>query len=159
MSKLPIIPIETAKRNRLICFLAFMLVDFITPMIIIGCKFKLFTEFSGYKLTCVGVFALVILIFKFRGKLIDFVNKWEYSILKYIILGLNKCLFFIAISILLHLAVNGVEDIVFCVDWILVCSLIAYLVIQPLEEKYDAIVKRELRKTEMREVLQENNLK
>lgn len=155
MSKLPIMPIEQAKRNRLICFIAFMLVDLVAPMIIIGYKFHLFTQFSGYKLTCMGVFALIILVFKFRGRLVEFINKWEYSVLKYVLLGLNKCIFFIAVSILLHLAVQGVGDIVFCVDWILVCSLIAYLVIQPLEERYDAIVKRELRKTEMREVLQE----
>ena len=153
---LPTMPIKIAKRNRLICFIAFMLVDLVAPMLIIGFKYKFFTEFNGYKLTVMGAFVLVILFLKFRNKIMERVAKWEYSVIKYIILGLNKCVMFIILSVLCHLALKGTEDIIFCVDWILVCSLIAYLVIQPFEERYDAIVKRELRKTEMREVLEEN---
>lgn len=153
---LPTMPIKIAKRNRLICLLAFLCVDVVAPMLIIGFKYKLFTEFNGYKLTVMGFFLFVLLFFKFRNKIMERVRKWEYSVMKYIILGINKCLMFIILSLLCHLAVRGLDDIIYCIDWVLVCSLIAYCGIQPLEERYDAIVKRELRKAEMREVLEEN---
>lgn len=153
---LPTMPIKTAKRNRLICFIAFMLVDLLAPVLITGFRFKLFTQFNGYKLTAIGIFILVILLFKFRSKIMEHVEKWEYSVLKYIVLGFNKVLVFVILSVLVHLCRIMLEDMIFCIDWILICSLIAYLVIQPFEEYYDAIIKRETRKEEVREVLNEN---
>lgn len=154
---LPTMPIKTARRNRLICFIAFMLVDLLAPVLIIGFRFKLFTQFNGYKLTAMGIFILVILLLKFRSKIMERVEKWEFSVLKHIILGFNKILIFLILSALVHLCRIMLEDIIFCIDWILVCSLIAYLIIQPFEEYYDAIVKRETRKQEMREVINENH--
>lgn len=149
------VDIKTAKRNRLILQILFCLVDFVIPVVFIGIKYKLFTQFNGVKLTLMGITVLLLVAFKFRTKILNWVNSWEYSIWKYIILGINKIFVFILIWVVAMLAEANIGNLAFCLGWIAVCSAIAYLAINPFIEKYDYIVKKELRKAETKEALRE----
>lgn len=149
------VDIKTAKRYRTVLRLLFCLVDFVTPIVFIGIKYKLFTRFNGIKLTMMGMILLLLVIFRFRTKLLAWVNTWEYSIWKYIILGVNKIFVFILIWVIAMLAEAQIGNLAFCLGWIAVCSAVAYLAINPFIEKYDFIVKKELRKVETKEALRE----
>lgn len=149
------IDIKQAKLYRLILRILFCLVDFVIPIIFIGIKYKLFTQFNGIKLTMIGMILLLLVVFRFRAKLLAWVNSWEYSIWKYIILGINKIFVFLLIWVIAMLAEAQIGNLAFCLGWIAVCSAIAYLAINPFIEKYDYIVKKEIRKSETKEALRE----
>lgn len=149
------IDIKQAKLYRLILRILFCLVDFVIPIVFIGIKYKLFTQFNGIKLTMMGMILLLLVVFRFRAKLLAWVNNWEYSIWKYIILGINKIFVFLLIWVIAMLAEAQIGNLAFCLGWIAVCSAIAYLAINPFIEKYDYIVKKEIRKSETKEALRE----
>ena len=147
--------IKLAKQNRLWLRILFCLVDFVAPILIIGMKYKLFTNFNGVKLTLIGVILLLLVLFRFRAKLLAWINSWEYSTFKYILLGLNKIFIFVLVWVVAMLAEAHIGNLAFCLGWIALCSAIAYLAINPFIEKYDYIVKREIRKEETKEALRE----
>ena len=149
------VDIKTAKRNRLILRILFCLVDFVIPIVFIGIKYKLFTEFNGFKLTFLGIIILLLVAFRFRAKILAWVNNWEYSVFKYIVLGINKIFIFLLIWVVAMLAEAQIGNLAFCLGWIAVCSAVAYLAINPFIEKYDYIVKKEIRKSETKEALRE----
>lgn len=149
------IDIKEAKIRRLILRILFCLVDFVIPIVFVGIKYKLFTQFNGIKLTMMGMILLLLVMFRFRAKLLAWVNNWEYSIMKYIILGINKIFVFLLIWVIAMLAEAQIGNLAFCLGWIAVCSAIAYLAINPFIEKYDYIVKKEIRKSETKEALRE----
>ena len=149
------IDIKQAKLYRLILRILFCLVDFVIPIVFIGIKYKLFTQFNGIKLTIMGMILLLLVVFRFRAKLLAWVNNWEYSIWKYIILGINKIFVFLLIWVIAMLAEAQIGNLAFCLGWIAVCSAVAYLAINPFIEKYDYIVKKEIRKEETKEALRE----
>lgn len=149
------VDIKQARIYRLILRILFCLVDFVIPIVFIGVKYKLFTQFNGIKLTMMGMILLLLVVFRFRAKLLAWVNNWEYSIWKYIILGINKIFVFLLIWVIAMLAEAQIGNLAFCLGWIAVCSAIAYLAINPFIEKYDYIVKKEIRKSETKEALRE----
>ena len=149
------VDITTAKRYRTLLRIMFCLVDFVLPIVFIGVKYELFEEFTGIKLTLIGAILALLVLFRFRAKLLAWVNSWEYSVMKYIILGLNKIFIFILIWVVAMLAEAHIGSLAFCLGWIALCSAIAYLVINPFIEKYDYIVKKELRKAETKEAIRE----
>lgn len=151
------VDIKEAKRLRLILQILFCLVDFVIPVVFIGVRYKLFTEFNGIKLTFMGMIVLLLVAFKFRAKIITWINGWEYSIWKHIFLGINKIFIFLLIWVIAMLAEAHIGDLAFCLGWIAVCSAIAYLAINPFIEKYDYIVKKEIRKAETKEAIKELN--
>ena len=151
------VDIKEAKKLRLILQILFCLVDFVIPVVFIGVRYKLFTEFNGIKLTFMGIIVLLLVAFKFRAKIITWINSWEYSIWKHIFLGINKIFIFLLIWVIAMLAEAHIGDLAFCLGWIAVCSAIAYLAINPFIEKYDYIVKKEIRKAETKEAIKELN--
>jgi hypothetical protein len=149
------IDIKQAKLYRLILRILFCLVDFVIPIVFVGIKYKLFTQFNGIKLTMMGMILLLLVMFRFRAKLLAWINTWEYSIMKHIILGINKIFVFLLIWVIAMLAEAQIGNLAFCLGWIAVCSAIAYLAINPFIEKYDYIVKKEIRKAETKEAIRE----
>lgn len=147
--------LKQVKTYRLVLQILFCLVDFVLPVVFIGIKYKLFTRFNGIKLTLIGFILALLLVFRFRAKLLAWVNSWEYSVFKHLILGLNKIFIFILVWVVAMLAEAQIGSLAFCLGWIAVCSAVAYLCINPFIEKYDYIVKRELRKNETKEALRE----
>ena len=136
-------------------FFTILIILALIVTILIGMKYKLFTQFNGIKLTFIGIILLLLVLFKFRKRILDWINTWEYSIWKYIILGLNKIFIFLLIWVIALLAEAQIGNLAFCLGWIAVCSAIAYLAINPFIEKYDYIVKKEIRKSETKEALKE----
>lgn len=149
------IDIKTAKRIRFLLRTLFCVVNFIAPLLIISIKYELFTQFNGIKLTFLGIILLFLVLFRFRAKILGWVNAWEYSLWKHILLGFNKILIFILLWVVAMLAEAQIGDLAFCLGWIALCCAVAYLVINPFIEKYDYIVKKEIRKTETKEALLE----
>ena len=143
------------KNLRLLYRCLFTLVAFIFPVIILSVKFTLFTHFNGFKLTAVGLLLLVIILWRFKARLMEWINAWEYSVMKYILIGFSRCYIFLLIVAVLLLAKHGIDNLIFVCEWISVAEILAYTIVYPLEQKYDFLIKRELRKQETRETNEE----
>jgi hypothetical protein len=152
---MPQTDIKTAKHYRRLARIAFCLVNFLAPVVIIGLKYKLFTEATGLKWSILGLIILVLTIYRFKNKLVEWINNWEYSTWKYILLGFGKIAIFVIAWVIAMLAEKGIGHLAYCLGWVCLCSAVAYLLINPYIEKYDYIVKRELRKQETKEALRE----
>lgn len=158
--------IKKAKTIRLLFRLAFALVGFVTPIIVMLCKFDFKTSTTRTRITFIGVVILlmiVVLLWKFKARLYEWINSWEYSLLKYILIGFSRIYIYLLILIVTYLVkadvvtqmeaiTSGVKqsiaNVVDCLTTVSICQCIAYLVIYPLEQKFDYIVKRLIRKKE-----------
>lgn len=142
--------ITKAKRMRLLFRCIFAIVGFIAPLVIIGIKFKVFSEASGttYKISVMFLVALLIALWRFKSSIMRWINEWEYSILKYILIGFARVYVFILVVIVIVLARNGLENLIFVLEWLCVCECAAYLLVYPAEEYYNNQVLRYTRKDE-----------
>ena len=142
--------ITKAKRMRLLFRVLFAVVGFVAPLVVIGIKFKVFSESSGttYKISVMFIVALLIALWRFKSNIMRWVNEWEYSILKYIVIGFSRVYIFILVVVIIILARNGLESIVFVLEWLCVFECAAYLCIYPVEEYYNNQVLRFTRKDE-----------
>jgi hypothetical protein len=143
--------LKVEKRWRFIFRILFALVAFVLPVVIISIKYKLITKFTGYKLSAVGLILCIVVLWRFKTRLMEWINSWEYSIMKYILIGFSKVYIFLIVLAILIMARQGLENLIFCIEWICVCECIAYLIIYPLEEKHDYNVKRVIRGIERKE--------
>jgi hypothetical protein len=143
------------KRIRFLMRLLFVLFAFIAPIIVIEIKYDLFTKFNGWKLSMVGLLVVVSLIYRFKNRLLAWLNAWEYSAFKYVLVGFSKIAIFVVIVVVAHMAQREASNVVFVLDWYLAFNAVAYLICLPIEEHYDYYIKREIRKQEMREVRDE----
>lgn len=143
--------LQTAKTKRLLSRSMFAIIAFILPVIIVSIKYKLITHFNGYKLSAVGLILCIVVIWRFKSKLMNWINSWEYSVMKYVLIGFSRVYLFIIVLTLLLMARQGLDTLIFCVEWICLCECIAYLLIYPLEQKCDYSVKRIIRGIERKE--------
>lgn len=151
------VTLQQAKKYRRISRIFFCIINYLTPLIIIGAKYKLIYRPSGLKITLLGAMLTLLMLYRTKNKLLEWINSWEYSTWKHILLGLNKIAIFLIIWVIAMLAERGIGKLSFCFGWIAVCSSVSYLIINPYIEKYDHIVKKEIRKEEMKEALREYN--
>ena len=174
--------IKKAKLLRLIFRLAFFLVAIVLPVVLMITHFEITKEVTETKtkVTFYGFIILFIvfaLFWKFKGKFMKWVDTWEYSYMKYFFIGFSKIWVYIILMIAIvytktamiaytsevtnkiNTAINDFFSVVeYCIIVIAVCEAIAYLILAPLEEKYDAEVKRYIRKQERKEDYKENRL-
>lgn len=161
--------LKKAKSMRLLLRLAFALIGFIAPITIMLCKFNFKNSTPKIKFTFIGVIILLLIItllWKFKKRLSEWINTWEYSILKYVLIGFSRIYIFILILIVTSLVkadviteieaiTSGVNtalsNVVDCLTIVSICQCIAYIIIYPLEQKYDYLVKRFIRKQERME--------
>lgn len=143
------------KRMRMWARILFFVITLLTPVVMISYRYDFFRRIDAYSITFVGAVVLIILMYRFRNELIAWVNDWEYSAFKHIILGLNRVIVPILIYAIIKLGQRGVTDLIFVIEWITLTTVIGYLLVLPIEKHYDFHVKRELRKKEMREVRDE----
>lgn len=143
--------LKTEKLYRLLFRALFVLVAFILPIIIVSIKYKLFTQFNGFKLSVVGLLLCIIILWRFKTQVMEWVQSWEYSIMKYIIVGISRVYIFILTLVILLLARKGLENLIFCIEWVCLCECISYLILYPLEQKHDFNVKRIIRGNERKE--------
>lgn len=147
------ITLEQAKRLRFICRIVFALVAFVAPVLITGFKFKMFTEYTHAKVSIVGVLILLVICWRFKKRIAEWISKWEDSnIFKHILVGISKVwpfMLIVAILGLIHWTGSKlIGDALFCLEWTCVCELASYLFIYPFEMKFDYLVKRMIRKNE-----------
>lgn len=150
------ITLKQAKMRRLICRLAFFLIAFVTPVLITGFRFHLFTQYSHVKISVMGILIIMIIAWRFKNKLMEWVNSWENSnILKHIIIGISRVWPFLLIVAVLGIitwsASQIIKDVLFCLEWTCACELLSYIVIYPIEMKMDYHVQRLIRKNERKE--------
>ena len=147
------ITLEQAKLGRLICRIAFAIVAFVIPVVITGIKLHVFSACTYTKISITGLLVILIICWRFKKRINEWINKWEDSnIFKHILVGIGKVWPFILIVIILGLihwsASQLIGDVLFCLEWTCVCELAAYLIIYPFEMKFDYLVKRMIRKNE-----------
>lgn len=153
--------LKTEKTWRFIFRLLFALIAFVLPIVIISFKYKLITQFTGYKLSAIGLILCVVVLWRLKTKLMEWISSWEYSIMKYVLIGFSRVYIFLIVLAILVMARQGLENLIFCIEWLCVCECLAYLVIYPLEQKHDYNVKRIIRgnerKEDYRDVIRELN--
>jgi len=122
-----------------------------------GFKFD-FLTFKEAEVKVSGLFLIVavMLLFQFKKEVHQWIESWEFSLLKVVLLGIAKVWAFILALGIIALARYGINNIEFIVGWIAIPQIIAYLFIKPFAEKADYLVKKEIRKSEIKEALQED---
>lgn len=148
--------LEQAKKYRLILRIAFAIVSFIVPLVIILIKFEIFTKATTTKVSILGILMLVLVAWRFKNKIGTWINSWENSnIFKHILIGISKIWVFILMLIILYIVKNDItktlSDLIFCIEWISVCEAFSYMVLYPLEMKFSHIIERNIRKQERKE--------
>jgi CBS domain containing-hemolysin-like protein len=145
------------KRHRFWLRLLFVAVAYVAPLIIISLRYNFFeTQEAGSRLSAFVLIVAVLLLFQFRKELLSWINAWEFSLLKIVLLGFSKVWAFILALGLITVARFGIDHIEYVVGWIAFPQILAYLFVKPFSEQADHIVKRELRKLEIKEALQED---
>lgn len=147
------ITLEQAKRYRLILRIAFVILAFVTPIVITCVKFQLFSHATKTKFSIVGLLIVFIIGWRFKKRLSDWINKWEdTNIFKHILIGIGKVWpFMLIVALLFLINYTGnklMTDVLFCLEWTCLCELISYIGLYPFEMKMDYIVKRMIRKNE-----------
>jgi len=145
------------KRQRFWLRLLFIGIAYLLPLIIMGFKFD-FLTFKEAEVKISGLFLIVavMLLFQFRKEVQTWIESWEFSLLKVVLLGIAKVWAFILAMVIIALARYGIDNIEFIVGWVSVPQIVAYLFIKPFAEKADYLVKKEIRKSEIKEALQED---
>ncbi len=150
------ITLEKAKLYRLISRIAFTAIGFVLPMVIVAVKFKIFTAYTNTKISIMGIILLLIIAWRFKKKLFEWINSWENSnVLKWILIGLGRVWPFLLVVVLIAVihwsATRIIGDALFCLEWVCACELFCYLIIYPFEMKMDYLVKRMTQKNERKE--------
>lgn len=147
--------INKYKKYRFWLRLLFVLVAYLLPLIVIVLKEDVFYKSTTTKIMLSFLVIASLLLFQFKKELGEWINAWEFSLLKIFLQGIAKVWIFLLVFALITLAEQLLPQLYFIVGWIAIPSSIAYLFIKPFSEKFDYLVKRELRKQEMREVIKE----
>lgn len=143
------------KRIRALLRVLFFAVALVLPVVLVIIEYEFITEFNGYKAGTAFLMVMVVVLYRFRDGVIKWIDKWEYSFLKHVILAVNRVIIPLIIWAVLIIVQNELNSIIFIVRWIAITSILGFGVIMPLEQRYDHFIKRELRKQEMREVRDE----
>ena len=147
--------IKKDKRRRLICRIAFFLVAVVFPLIVVERRYAIIKEPNAYSIPLVFIVSVLLLLYRFRAEVIKWINAWEYSFLKHILLGINSVAVLLLLLVVLMAAQREMDNLINIIQWILIWSIVGYSIILPLEKRFDYYVKRELRKQEYREVRDE----
>lgn len=108
---------------------------------------------KGTKVSIIGLITILgLFIFNFRS-IINYLNEMEYSLIKCLFNGFLKTLPLVIVLGLLIMMDRILSDLIFTFSWIAGGNLIAFLVFDPLYQKYTFKIKREARIQEVREAL------
>jgi hypothetical protein len=149
---------ELLKQKRLRFWLRFLfvLVAYVVPFSILAIRFDFFQfKEAEVKISGVAILVGVLLLFQFRKEVYTWIESWEFSLTKVILLGLGKVWAFLLALGIITLARYGLTNIEYIVGWISIPQILAYLFIKPFSEQADYVVKKEIRKSELKEALRE----
>lgn len=147
------------KRKRFWFRLLFIVVAYIIPFTVLAIRFEFF-KFKEAEVKVSGIVILlgVLLLFQFRKEVQSWIESWEFSLTKVVLLGLGKVWGFLLALGVITLARYGLTNIEYIIGWISIPQIIAYLFVKPFSEQADYLVKKEIRKSEIKEALQEDRL-
>jgi hypothetical protein len=149
--------INKHKRQRFWLRVLFIAVAYLVPLAILAFKFNFFyMKEAELKISATFIIVGVLLLFQFKKEVYTWIESWEFSLLKIVLLGLAKVWAFILAIALITVARYGIDNIEFIVGWIAIPQIAAYLAIKPFAEKEDYLLKKEIRKSEIKEALQED---
>ncbi len=150
--------LKKQKRIRFWLRLLFIAVAYIIPFTVLAIRFD-FLQFKEAEVKVSGLVIIlgILLLFQFRKEVQSWIESWEFSLTKVILLGLGKVWAFLLALGIITLARYGINNIEFIVGWISVPQIIAYLFIKPFSEQADYFIKKEIRKSEVKEALTEYN--
>lgn len=161
--------VKKEKRLRLLYRVIFFLMTLVTPCVIWGCNYQFMSTRTITKVSIMFLLVTYVLCRRFKDELKNWVSSWEYSSLKYILLGIGKNIWYIIVLAMcvylsyklpkwlaltqeqLNALLKTLQKFLICLSATALCQLVGYIVIAPLERKYDFLIKRELRKQEVRE--------
>jgi hypothetical protein len=145
------------RRRRFWLRLLFVVVAYFVPLAILAFRFDFFQmQEAGVKISGTFIILSVLILFQFKKELYTWIESWEFSLTKIVLLGFAKVWAFLLAIALIGVARFGIDNIEFIVGWIGFPQIVAYLTIKPFAEQADHFVKRELRKAEVREALRED---
>lgn len=154
------ITLTQAKLWRFILRIVFIITSVVLPLVIIGTKFKLFTQSTTTKWSITGIVLVLIVAWRFKKRIADWINSWEDSnVFKWIFIGIGKVWPFLLVVVLLATIQLSLKDIsdkanklltdtLFCLEWVSTLELVTYLFIYPIEMRFDYLVHRMIRKNE-----------
>jgi hypothetical protein len=137
--------------------LLFFFVAYGIPGYVFIDRYKLYEEVTGYKVGVMGIVGLALLAFNFKKEIWAWVNNWEFSIMKMVLIGTSKVWVFIFAYVLLRLAADQLVELTYIVGWIGATEIVAYLGVKPIVDYYDHHVKREIRIGETVEAIKRTN--
>jgi len=161
--------IKKEKRLRLFYRILFFCVVLVVPCVIWACNYQFMQTRTYTKISIMFILVAYVLCRRFKEEIKNWINSWEYSSLKYILLGIGKNFWSIIVIILciilsfklpkwfgfakdqLDVLLKTLQKFLICLSATAACQIIGYIIILPLEAKYDFLIKRELRKQEIRE--------
>lgn len=133
------------------------MVAYFVPLAILSYRFDFFQmKEAEVKISGTFIIISILLLFQFKKELHTWIESWEFSLTKIFLLGFAKVWAFLLAIGLIAVARFGIDNIEFIVGWIGFPQIVAYLTIKPFSERADHFVKRELRKLEIKEALQED---
>lgn len=134
----------------------FVVVAYVLPLLILALRFDFF-EMREAEVKVSGTFIIlaILLLFQFKKELYTWIESWEFSLLKILLLGFAKVWAFVLALGLIAVARFGIDNIEYIVGWIALPQIVAYLFVKPFSERADYYVKKELRKLEIKEALRE----
>lgn len=122
-------------KKRLLQFSLFWLYALLSvgiPCILIMEKYKLFTDFNGTKVTIVGIFVGLLLLFFFRKHISKFIDGMPVSTLKSVLVATREMVpllvFFGAFYGAKFLVTKELNDILFIIEWTCTFNILGYLV-------------------------------
>ena len=147
------------KRKRFWVRLLFIVVAYVIPFTVLAIRFEFF-KFREAEVKVSGIVILlgVLLLFQFRKEVQSWIESWEFSLTKVVLLGLGKVWAFLLALGVITLAKYGLTNIEYIIGWISIPQIVAYLFVKPFSEQADYLVKKEIRKSEIKEALQEDRL-
>jgi hypothetical protein len=162
--------IKQLRTTRFFLTLAFILLGYIAPILLICDKINIISKVTVQKISWIAVIPLISVAYAFKKTLIDYINSLEYSWFKSFALGISKVGFFIliltiegTITIVLKTASQSLlqsflatlDTLRYCLRWWCVLSILAHLGIRPFMDRCTHYIGKEMRKSELREVLKE----
>jgi hypothetical protein len=134
----------------------FVAIAYVLPFTILAIRFNFF-EFKEAEVKVSGVVLLlgILLLFQFRKELNTWIEGWEFSLTKILLLGFGKVWAFLLAIGIITLARYGLQNIEYIVGWLSIPQIVAYLAVKPFAEEANYNVQREIRKSEVKEALHE----
>lgn len=141
------------KGYRMLFLILTLLFSFGIPIAVIIIKFDILKNVMAMptkvKVGILSSMAILILTISLFKKIKKMFSKMEFSTFKVIVRGLFNLIFMFALLIVVYSISVIIKDVVYIMDWVVGCNIPALLIFEPMFEKFNEDVKREIRISEI----------